>query len=568
MECLNGWRHGIAYPHWAASANYGAGEPRLIFYPPLTWMLGAALGFVLPWTLVPIALTFLLLAGTGLATRALARAFLPDAAATLAGCAALFSGYALFTAYERSAFGELAGGLWIPLILLFALRDRNPSCSTVKRALDGSAAPLAVAVTGCWLSNVPAGVMGCYLLAAVALTVAVLAKSWAPVLRAATGVVLGLGLASIYLLPAVFEQRWIDIQQATSDLGEKIEGSWLFAHHAANPDLEFHDVVLHTASVIAIVMIAVALCGLLVAWRRGRLPAERRRWIPLALIPIVILFLQFPLSLPLWNLLPKLRILQFPWRWLLVLEAPMAIFFAAAVWPSAKIYRRVAVAAASIAVFLALTATAGVVFYQPCVENDTVAGTLGNFRSGAGFMGTAEYAPLNADNYELATNLPAACLVTEADKPLGIVPDGADPDAAIPVWNAAQGSCDATLGWQLDQSRHKRLTTFIRDKDYVVQNQLKFTNKAHTPSHPSFLILRLRSYPAWRVAINGYSVASLPQRKDGLIAVPVWPGSIVLTVDWTTTPDVVAGRVLSALAVLLFTGLCLLERKLRCSHLS
>jgi hypothetical protein len=36
MECLNGWRHGIAYPHWAASANYGAGEPRLIFYPPLT----------------------------------------------------------------------------------------------------------------------------------------------------------------------------------------------------------------------------------------------------------------------------------------------------------------------------------------------------------------------------------------------------------------------------------------------------------------------------------------------------------------------------------------------------
>jgi hypothetical protein len=246
----------------------------------------------------------------------------------------------------------------------------------------------------------------------------------------------------------------------------------------------------------------------------------------------------------------------------------MAIFFAAAVWPSAKTYRRVAVAAASIAVFLALTATAGVVFYQPCVENDTVAGTLGNFRSGAGFMGTAEYAPLGADNYELATSLPAACLVTEADKPLGIVPEGADPDAAIPAWNAAQGSCDATLSWQLDQPRHKRLTTFIRDKDYVFQNQLKFTNNAHAPSHPNFLILRLRSYPAWRVAINGYPVASLPTRKDGLIAVPVWPGSIVLTVDWTTSPDVVAGRTLCALAVLLFTGLCLLERKLRCSHLS
>ena len=59
LDCLNSWRHGILYPHWAPSPNYGAGEPRFVFYPPLTWMLGAALGAILPWHLVPIALTFL-----------------------------------------------------------------------------------------------------------------------------------------------------------------------------------------------------------------------------------------------------------------------------------------------------------------------------------------------------------------------------------------------------------------------------------------------------------------------------------------------------------------------------
>ncbi len=175
FDALNAWRHGLLYPHWAASANYGAGEPRFVFYPPLTWMMGAALATVLPWTLVPVALTFLLLAGTGLATRALAREALSDGAATLAGCAALFSGYALFTAYERSAFAELAGGFWIPLVLLFALRDRKSSCSASngaanRRARLGTIAPLALAIAGAWLSNPPVGLMACYLLAAVALS--------------------------------------------------------------------------------------------------------------------------------------------------------------------------------------------------------------------------------------------------------------------------------------------------------------------------------------------------------------------------------------------------------------
>jgi len=214
FEIQRSWLHGIAFPHWMASANYGAGEPRFFFYPPLTQMLGAALGLALPWRLVPIALVFLFLAATGLANRALARQALPDGVATLAGCAALFSGFALFTAYERTAFAELAGGFWIPLLLLFALRERNSSAVLWRRALDGSTVPLALVVAGCWLSNGPLGVMGSYLLAGVALAAALAARSWAPMLRAGIGAGLGIALAGFYL-PDAFVSNLIARRQGS-----------------------------------------------------------------------------------------------------------------------------------------------------------------------------------------------------------------------------------------------------------------------------------------------------------------------------------------------------------------
>ncbi len=263
FDCLNSWRHGVLYPHWASSANFGAGEPRFVFYPPLTWMLGAALSLALPWQFVPVALTFLLLAGTGLATRMLARQALPDGLATLAGCAAIVSGYALFTAYERTAFGELSGGFWLPLLLYYLLCERNPAGSTWRRALNGASAPLSLVVAGCWLSNIPVGVMGCYLLAAMAIAAAVLGRSWAPLLRAAIGATIGTAMAGIYLLPAAWEQRWVDVSQAIGDPGSLIDNSWLFARHA-DPALAGHDIELRKVSIIAVSMIAAALAGLLV----------------------------------------------------------------------------------------------------------------------------------------------------------------------------------------------------------------------------------------------------------------------------------------------------------------
>jgi len=564
LNAQQNWQHGIPYPHWAPSPNFGAGEPRFVFYPPLTWMLGAAFGLALPWTLVPVAMTFLLLAASGFAVRTLARQALSDAPATLAGCAAICSGYALFSTYYRTAFGELAGGFWIPLLLLFAIRDSNPAAPVWRRALDGSAFPLALIVAGVWLSDVPAGVMASYLLAAVALAAALLARSWFPVVRAFISFALGASLCGSFLIPAAWEQRWVDISQATGvngDSGLMIENNWIFPHHA-NPALNLRDQELHVISPVAVSMIALALASLLAVWLRGRLSSKAHRasssisgqaqvgnlriggfpqwWIPLALIPPVVLLLLFPVSLPVWNLLPKLRLLQFPWRWLLVVEAPMGIFFAAAVWPTetGRRWLRPAVACLCGALFLAATAFAAGNFFRDGVEADDFQNLLAEYRSGSGFAGTYEYAPPDSDSSLVATGLPDACFTDSSDTELGIAPAR----EVNPVWLPAQGSCIATATATLREPEHLRIAT--------------------AAPRAGFLILRLRSYPAWQIRVNGLVETNLPSRVDGLVAIPVAQGPVEVSADWTTTPDVIFGRCVSLVALVLLALLARFERKL------
>lgn len=547
IDAQAAWRQGIFYPHWAVSPNWGAGEPRFVFYPPLTWMLGAAFGAIFPWKEVQLVILCVFFALTGLATRALARQLrFSEGPATLAGCAALFSGYSMYTAYERSAFGELAGGFWIPLLLLLILRDRNPRAAVLRRALDGSAALLAVVIAGAWLSNAPLGVMSSYLLAGVALVVAFLRRSWAPIVRATVSVTIGLGISALYVVPAAVEQRWVQIRQAVDDPGLAIENSFLFAHHA-DPNLALHDTELMRVSVIAVVMLAIALVSLFIAWRRGKLPPEPAVWVPLVLIPVVILFLLLPISLPVWDLLPKLRFLQFPWRWLVALEAPMGIFFAAAVWPKRQSLGSVAVGFCA-CLFLGMSAVSLTTFHQFCDDEDRVSGMLTAYHTGQGFEGVDEYAPPRSDNSLAATGVPDACLTDDATTVLAAVPS----DGSTPEWDPANGHCIATYQW------------LRRDGGIPLEHR---HISAQVP-RAGFLILHLRDYAAWKVHVNGQLLAfgaeparsRLSIRQDGMLVVPVPAGHVELEIDWGTTRDAVVGRWLSGVSLILLILLGFAER--------
>src|SRR5205823_394199 len=123
MEVLSQWKQGILYPRWAAHAHFGYGEARFFFYPPASWTLGALLGAVLPWSLVPGAFVWIALTAAGSSMFVLARQWLPRNQAIFAAALYAANPYHIVIVYWRSAYAELLVALLMPLLLLFVLRS-------------------------------------------------------------------------------------------------------------------------------------------------------------------------------------------------------------------------------------------------------------------------------------------------------------------------------------------------------------------------------------------------------------------------------------------------------------
>ena len=594
------WHAGLWAPHWVAGANYGAGEPRFVFYPPLSWLLGAGLGVVLPWAWVPAAFMAVCFAGAAGAMQRVARDWCSPGTAALAGVMYALSPYLLFTGYERTAYAELLAAVWMPLLLGALPAARLPV---------GRVAMLLAAL---WYTNAPAGVMGCYLVLLATLWRAGfarrLADSGRELARGAGALTLGCGLAGNYLLPAWYEQRFVSIARAVGP-GMRVEDSFLFEHTGE----AYHDQVLRTASGIVVVTLAVgAFAVMAILWRKrdiARLPAEHgngsapcRAVAALALFVVLCALLQLHWSDPLWRLLPELRFLQFPWRLMLPVSAVVALLAAMAfhLWsrgetqvPGRKRYRPRRPAAPDCFTqddptfedsgsngaskrarrrFAGALAFAGAVYaaglvtwaaqtrYQPCDDEDKVAAQLALLGSGTGFEGTDEYAAAGSDNGEIQRGLPRVRLLrspeaNEGDDSAPAAGADADNDAANPTWRPdAQARVSGEV--RVERWGPERFTVRLHPDASPTPNQ--DTNAdANQPANPggtpeAFAVLRLERFHAWRVRLNGSACgAACMVREDGLVTVRV-PAGRWSTIDarYRTTEDVWLGRAISCAAAL------------------
>ena len=475
IEVLSQWRQGIIYPRWAALAHYGYGDARFLFYPPASWTLGAALGAILPWKLVPGAYQWLVLALSGCSMFLLARRWVTQPDAVFAAAFYVVNPYYVVIVYWRSAFAELLAGALLPLLALYVLElDEHGRKAIV---------PLALIMAAAFLTNAPAAVMVSYSLAVLALILTVLRRSPKLLLYSAAASVLGAALAAFYLLPASYEQRWVNIDQVLSP-GVRPQDNFLFST-TPDPDHNRFNQLVSTIAVAELMVFALAAFLSRKHWRENP-------WRPLLFWGSLCGLLMFSFTALLWSYLPLLRFLQFPWRWLLCLNVAFVIVLTIAWkrWPWRVL----------VLLFLLATLVFGWHRIQvPWWDNARdIADMLYQQQNGAGYEGTDEYAPLGADPYNIDLHAPKVAL--ESGAPLRV---------RVQQW-----------------SSESRL--FLVDA-----------------AQPGKLVLRLFNYPAWRVEVNGQKANAESQEGTGQMLIPIAVGENRVQLTFIRTWDRTVGEILS-----------------------
>jgi hypothetical protein len=511
-------RHGTLYPRWTFAAAYNAGEPRFTFYPPLSWLLGGLLTLLLPFPAVPIVLAWIALTLAGFSMHRLASDYATPAAALLAASIYLANPFLLLSITARAAYGEIFAAAFCPL-LLTAMLAEQPTLWAIAFPLAGMA-----------LSNVPAGILGGYLFVFLAIA-RLIAANPTTRRRILPNLVLGpiaaLGLAAIYLLPAIHQRPLIRMVDAFPPGLRPTDN--LLLHRTLLPG---RDDFLLNIQHVALILAATTLLALLAAWRAHphdpqndppNDPTHTRRSILLiATLALAVLFSLTYLAAPLWRNLPALWIVQFPWRALFILATCMAVAVALAL---RSIHRTpLALTCTTLTLTAALAIPATQTFRAPCAAGDTPATFLTTLQQHHTPEPTDEYVPIHAHLGAYRPDNPPFWLATN---PLAYAPNttpnriDTDPTAPMPAV-PTNASLTATP---------LRLTTF-------------------SPT-PAYLILNLEDYPNWRITRNAAPTAKLP-RPDGLIALAVPAGPSTIAIRWQQGWDEHLGALLSLLTLLLW----------------
>lgn len=510
---------GVLFPRIFPDFAFGYGYPVLNFYAPAFYYPPALLHLlgldVLTATRLTLLATVLLSAAAMLGfLRALG---LRPAAAGFGALVYLLFPYRIFDYFVRGALPEFAAFLWLPCVawsMLATARAHTPQ----QRAATVLVAGL------CWAGLILTHNLTA-LMAAVACAVAVGVAAVAqlaqgrrgelsgPLLRMGEAFALGVLLSAWYTMPALLEAGNVAIGN------EALNG---YANHFAQVSSLFDWRFPYTYPAAAdptvplpawLLIPALGAILLLLLTRKDAKRAAGAITTVAATLTVLLvsLWLTIASSVWVWRLFePILSRLQFPWRWQTILALAVAV--ALALFMHALLSHR---SRTGVRVLALLAATFVIAYTLSAVP-------WGERANGAGDVTRATMWASDAAQGQVGATWTAEFLprwVTEQRWAIGREPsDGPSPPAA-PV--------DATA-------------TLVDD------GYLHATYQVRSAQETTVRFNRFY-YPAWAVHADGARIATQPAGSLGLLAAALPSGGHMVALEWSATPAVWLGRVLTAL---------------------
>ncbi len=324
------FRAGILYPRGLPNSFDGLGSPTFYFYPPIAFWVDALLSVA---TFDALSVSYrlslsslLLLWASGIAMHAWLKPQAASPRAALYGAMAYMAApYHLLDHYYRGAYAECAAYVFLPLVALSVrqIADRRRFGTVL----------FACAYAALTMAHLPAAL----LISLTALPLYMLYLGWrlgaakpAAVFfaRCALSGALGLGLAAIYLVPALTLQDWVPAETFWTG-GYRVELWFLLSpDHWPRPI----DMMLLIASFAAAYGIA-AIGVVVVQAQSGRPQGWRSEAVFWASVCLVCLLLIAGVLPWFWQV-PFIAKVQFPWRLMIVVEFAALTALCLAPWPA------------------------------------------------------------------------------------------------------------------------------------------------------------------------------------------------------------------------------------------
>lgn len=290
-------RQGQFPVRWVADLGYGYGYPIFNFYGPLPYYVGGSLYAL---GLTGLTATKIMM-GIGLVLSGVTMyVAIADISGISAGILAavfyMFAPYHGVQAYVRGAVGEYYALIFLPLIFWGFWRKKIILTS--------------VGIAGLIVSHTILGFTGMFLVGIAAIQ---RKKLWGAVL-------LGLGLAAFFWLPALAEMKYTNVAGQVNSgsnfrdhfvcVGQLWNSQWGFGGSAKGclDGLSFKVGKVHLVAALAV------LVGVLVGFLRGK----KEKILVAAGMAIfgISIFFMLTISEPVWNILPFFAYVQYPWRFL------------------------------------------------------------------------------------------------------------------------------------------------------------------------------------------------------------------------------------------------------------